>query len=146
MIFRPSREDAVALRQASRTFKKYWPNAGEVFELLEARAARLKREIAALDAIAKGRRERTGPAREAFGYVQPPPPPQREARVALHPTREEIATPTLTVEQQLAAFGLTPESAAAALAATNARRQPAPGEPLPVNTNEPEKLRLKVVR
>jgi hypothetical protein len=60
--------DAVTLRQASRTFKRYWPNAGEVFELLEARATLLKAEIEALDRIAKGQPERQGPAREAFGY------------------------------------------------------------------------------
>jgi hypothetical protein len=47
--------------------------------------------------------------------VLPPPPPQREARIPLHPSGKEIAAPIRTVEgrgaaEQLAAHGFTRET------------------------------------
>jgi hypothetical protein len=68
-------------------------------------AARLQREIAALDNIARGERRAREPARAAPYYDPGPAPPAREPRVAIHPTAEEIPAPVRTVEQQIAALG-----------------------------------------
>jgi hypothetical protein len=114
--------DATSARQAARAFPKFWPNAGEAFALLEDRMRYLRREVAELDRIAKGERTARGPARAAPPQPVEPAPPARELRVAIHPTAEEIPAPVMTVAEQQAAFGYTPEQAAAALAATNARR------------------------
>ena len=143
--------DAVALRQAMREFKQYWPNAGEVADLLLRHTARLRREIEALERIARGGRGRSDVRgsrdyldRAAASGSAAVPPEQPEHPSSPRPGiahdfddmtgRSTIPAvdPVRTIEQQFAALGFTPEAAAKALAETNARRsQPAPVETIP---------------
>jgi hypothetical protein len=102
--------DAATLRQAMRAFAKYWPNAGEVFDLLAAEAARMRAEVAALDAIAGGQPAPRGPAREAFGYELPPAPPERPAHPSMpkhddDPAADLVRIDPAEVARKLAEFG-----------------------------------------
>jgi hypothetical protein len=93
----------------------FLPMVAELKAFLEPFAMQLRARVAGLDRVARAdpataSNFRTGPAREAKGYVLPPPPPQREARVPLHPSGKEIAAPLRSVEEQLAALGFTRET------------------------------------
>jgi hypothetical protein len=105
----------------------HWPAIPRLKELLGPIADEVRRKVGALDDIAKadptGPRFRAGPAREAIGYVLPPPPPEvTPRRRSLRERGDDDIGHADAVEQdraararalaQFTALGLTPEAQA----------------------------------
>ena len=145
--------DVVALREASREFSEFWPSAGKVFKLLEARALRLQREIAALERIAKGERVRRGPVRESsVPYVLPMPPPERPAHPSMpkgEPGSDLVRIDPVAKAQTLADFGPIDHPNVDRLAARRAQLERPPVEveavevtPGPVPMTDDVRVRL----
>jgi hypothetical protein len=94
---------------------RFLPLVSELKAFLEPFALRLRAKVVNLDRVARADPAtasgfRTGPAREAKGYVLPPPPPERETRIPLHRSGKEIPEPIRTVEEQLTVLGFTRET------------------------------------
>jgi len=140
----------VAVRQAVAAFK-FWPSGAEIVELQQRCLARLKGEIYALERIAKGERGPRNGLRPSTAYLDrilasgsaavPTEAPAHlsSPRPGIADDFDDIggrysrpifpyATPLRTVEEQLAAFGMTMEQARAGLKAHNEPEQPAEPE------------------
>jgi hypothetical protein len=148
--------DDASLRQAMRTFRKFWPNVGEVFELLEARTARLRQEISALRNIALGQRGPRNAIRPSREYLDsllaagtscvPPKKPSHwsSTRPGIADDFDDmrgrstipVVAPVRTVAQQLAALSVQPGETDL-LAARREALQPTPATPEPDTPPEP---------
>jgi hypothetical protein len=123
----------------------FLPGASELLKVLQSVAADLRADLLALDRIARAdpatqRAFRTGPARASPVPYDPGAAMPRPEQCAEAQPECPAPLPGHTVEQQFAAFGYTPEQAAADLAATNARRwqRSAPVEPAKEPAEAPE--------
>jgi hypothetical protein len=94
-----------------RRHRKRWPgSAAELYEFPRPFADEVTLALTALDCFARAdtsARFHTGPARQAKGYVLPPPPSPTPPRVAINPDADKIPLPIRTVEEQRAALGFT---------------------------------------